>query len=163
MGNIRVCANLRSGIRVLTFIVGIAQMSGAQAVSQLNASEPPASSTKAGQKQPLGDTNPPSICISAGKAAEPAAHGPHAVTLSWHASVPATTSDNDVISCYLIYRTAVSWNPGTAPLIGVTHAPDTNYVDLHVESGNYYYAVRAVSHRGVQSKFSKELPVQVPH
>ena len=66
------------------------------------------------------------------------------------------------LNCYLIYRTADYFDPKSAPIIGVTRAPDTTYVDLHVEPGSYHYAVRAVSVAGAKSDFSKELPVQVP-
>jgi len=90
------------------------------------------------------------------------AHGPRTVTLSWHASIPATTSDADAITCYLIYRTADYFDPKSPPIIGVTRAPDTTYVDLHVEPESYHYAVLAVSAAGAKSDFSKELPVQVP-
>ena len=155
--------SLGSSMSVLSiFILGIAQMSGAQLASKLSASAAVLTSTKAGHQQTLADANPPGICTSAAKTAQPAAHGPHTATLSWHASVPGGPNSNDAISCYLIYRTADSWDPDKAPMVGVTRAPNTTYVDLHVESGNYYYAVRAVSHGGAQSKFSRELPVQVP-
>jgi hypothetical protein len=156
--------NLGTTTRLLTvLIIGIAQVSVAQVVSGSTADAPLPANTKAGQHPSPAGVRRPEICVtSAEQAAHLLAHGPRTVTLSWHASIPATRSDADAISCYLIYRTADYFDPRSAPIIGVTRAPDTTYVDLHVEPGSYHYAVRAVSVAGAKSDFSRKLPVNVP-
>jgi len=151
--------NLRISIGVLGCVTGIAQMSSAQVVSSLLAAQPSppvAGNTKARQQQASGPTNQP--CETAAKeAAQLSAHGSHTVTLSWQSSVPAK---DDPIKCYVVYRGVNSFNEKAVPL-GVTYAPQTTHIDLRVEPGHYFYAVKAVSEHEMESKFSEVLPVEV--
>lgn len=150
-------------LRLLTIvIVCFVQTSFVHVTSERRAGTPAANYTEAGHLQPAEDLKLPDICItSADSTSRVAASGPHTVKLSWHASVPASTKKTDAIACYLVYRSFNSSVPRNEP-IGVTRVPDTTYSDFHVQPGNYYYVVRAVSRTGAKSGFSKVLPVAVP-
>ena len=113
------------------------------------------------QKQASAGTNLPQRCQPSADETQPSEAWPHNVKLSWNASVPLTTSTSDQIRCYLVYRSATPPDTDTIP-IGITLAPETTYLDLHVKPGDYYYAVRAVNVGGETSDFSKNVPVQVP-
>jgi hypothetical protein len=152
--------NLRMSSRVLVvFIAGISQATGAQVA--FNLSDPPFSpvADKAKPRQQAGDTTNIQHCETAAKeAAQLSPHGSHTVTLSWQASMPAK---DDPVKCYVVYRGVDSFDEKAAVPIGVAYAPQTTLVDLRVDSGSYFYAVKAVSQHEQQSKFSEVLPVQV--
>jgi hypothetical protein len=152
--------NLRMSSRILVvFIAGISQATGAQVA--FNLSDPPFSpvADKAKPRQQTGDTTNIQHCETAAKeAAQLSPHGSHTVTLSWQASVPAK---DDPVKCYVVYRGVDSFDEKAAVPIGVAYAPQTTLVDLRVDPGSYFYAVKAVSQHEQQSRFSEVLPVQV--
>jgi hypothetical protein len=150
------------GLTVI-FIAGMSQvMAQAPRMNDKSLQETATQRADPVQKLVSATTSLPDICKTSVGEAQPSVHGPHSVKLSWNASVPLTTSRNDEISCYLVYRSA-SPPDKNATLIGIALAPETTYIDLHVESGSYYYAVRAVNVGGSKSDFSKDVSVQVAH
>jgi len=153
--------NLCITLRVLVVLIaGISQATGAQVAfhSVLPSSSPTTDKTKA-EQQPGSDPTNIQHCEAAAKeAAQLPGHGSHTVTLSWQASIPAK---DDSIRCYVVYRDVNSFDEKVAVPIGVTYAPATTLVDLRVEPGNYFYAVKAVSQHEQESRFSQVLPVQV--
>lgn len=153
--------NLRISRRVLVvFVIGISLATWAQVASNLIAGptlSPVADKTKPGQQQAGNPTNIQHCETAAKQAAQLSPHGSHTVTLSWQASVPAK---DDPVKCYVVYRGLNSFDEKAIP-VGVTYAPETTHVDLRVEPGKYFYAVKAVSQHEQESKFSEALPVKV--
>ena len=88
--------------------------------------------------------------------------GGHRVMLSWKASAPADSSHTAAIG-YCIYRsTGRKDSPpqlvNSVPFSGITCTDD------FVENGNkYFYAVRAVSAKGVSSIRSNVAPARIPN
>jgi len=152
--------SLRVSLVLVVFIIGICLTSWAQVAPNLIAGpklSPVPDKTNPAQPQAGEKTN--IACETAAKkAAQVAAHGSHTVTVSWKPSVPA---EGDPVECYVVYRNVNSFDEKTVIPIGVTYAPKTTLVDLRVEPGSYFYAVKAVSQHQLESKFSEVLPVQV--
>ncbi|MBZ5705511.1 MAG: hypothetical protein LAN63_09160 [Acidobacteriia bacterium] len=78
------------------------------------------------------------------------------VTLTWTASVSASKASPDPVKGYNVYRGTTSHAYDPKP-INAAPVEDTTYVDLSVEVGQkYFYAVKTVTVKGVESVPSNE-------
>ncbi|MGO9124480.1 MAG: hypothetical protein ACLP6G_06280 [Terriglobales bacterium] len=85
----------------------------------------------------------------------------HRVALSWIPGGPSSTTGEDVISGYNVYRRNALAKQYTR--INSDLVPDANYVDDSVRSGQtYYYQTTAVNNRGMESGPSNQVKVVVP-
>lgn len=147
---------------IAVFLAGMAD-SAAQVKPGLSATPSPAAATHqlVSQKQPSTTATSPAACNALGNTA--AAHpGNHTVSLSWNASVPATSSSRDAVIGYIVYRSTKPHDTKALP-INIQRLVDTKCVDTQVVPGEtYYYVTRAVSARGALSGPSNEVRVKVP-
>jgi hypothetical protein len=91
----------------------------------------------------------------------PRAKGGHRVILSWNASPPADAKHSTAVG-YCLYRGTTRKAPPTER-VNIVPFVGTRCIDDLVESGKtYYYAVRAISARGVTSIVSKPAPASIP-
>ena len=139
-------------------ICGIAQVSG-----QL----PRASTQGAAKAPPLGQDVPPCASTlsspSAGHAPSQVNPSAHSVTLSWKASVPRSSSQQDAIQGYYVYRSLTSNRYDDSNRINSKPLPGTQCVDTSVETpGTYFYIVRAVAGSGMKSDPSNQVTAVIP-
>jgi hypothetical protein len=88
---------------------------------------------------------------------------PHSVILSWNTAVPFSSSAQDAIQGYYVYRSFASEAYAEASRISESPVQGTRCVDATVDPEKaYYYVVKAVSQRGTQSGSSVEIRVVVP-
>jgi hypothetical protein len=92
---------------------------------------------------------------------------PHGIKLSWHASVPASTSSVDAVAGYNIFRRESGKDcqqPGnTCEKINEVLILGTSCTDYSVQPGHtYVYQAQAVSAGKVASKFSREARAVMP-
>lgn len=89
--------------------------------------------------------------------------GPHSVTLTWNASVPASASPGDAVTGYYVYRTSSSQPTfSESDRMNVIPIQGTRCIDLTVESKRTYsYSVRAVA-GNAQSGYSRPILVSIP-
>lgn len=93
---------------------------------------------------------------------------PHVIKLTWDPSVPASTSHEDAVAGYYIFRResgkgcdqSGSHCQQLNPSAPIKHA---GCIDYHVEPGHtYIYQARAVSVRGTLSGFSNQAKATLP-
>jgi len=87
---------------------------------------------------------------------------PHRVTLSWLPSTPSSTTGQDSVSGYNVYRR----NASSIRYIRLNSdpVPDTLYVDNSVRSGETYsYQTTAVNYGGIESAPSNQVKVTIPY
>jgi hypothetical protein len=90
----------------------------------------------------------------------------HTVKLSWGASVPASVpagkSPRDPVVGYNVYRSTTS-HDSNPKRINSKLCADTTYTDPGVEAGKtYFYVIRSVTAKGVESGPSNEARVAMP-
>jgi len=88
--------------------------------------------------------------------------GSHTVTLTWNESASAGKREADPVIGYNVYRGTKSQVYGPEP-INALPIEGTKFVDTGVESGKtYYYVVKTVTSRKVESVLSNETVVIIP-
>ncbi|MGH9498267.1 MAG: hypothetical protein ACRD3L_03925 [Terriglobales bacterium] len=86
----------------------------------------------------------------------------HSVKLSWHPSTAATKLPRDAVVGYNIYRSSVLHDPKPERLNSKLWT-STTYVDKEAEAGKtYFYVIRGVTAKGVESGPSNEIKVVMP-
>ena len=88
---------------------------------------------------------------------------PHSVTLTWNASIPASRSAKDLIKGYYVYRSRKSHKYVKSDRLNTDAIVGMSCIDRAVEPrATYFYSVKAVSERGVESEFSAEVKAVIP-
>lgn len=107
-------------------------------------------------RQPI----PASNATSASVESVASSSKPHSVRLSWVASIPVSSSPDNAVLGYNVYRR----DPGTEyEKINKDLIPHTSCVDYLVTSRHtYYFATKAVSANGLVGKPSPEVQVVIP-
>jgi len=125
-------------------ISGIAQVS-----EQLPHAPTKGVATTAPSAQEAPPCASPSPSSSAGGAPSQVSPKTHSVTLSWKASVPRSSSKQDAIQGYNVYRTLNSNQYDNASKMNTKPLPGTQCVDTAVEPGRtYFYVVKALDRNG---------------
>jgi hypothetical protein len=147
---------LRTG---LAFIVMLAGATGS-AQLRIQVPDPPLqgtirSSVSTGNIQSCWTTPPPPKNGST----DP----PHSVTLSWKAPTVRSTSKQDAVVGYYVYRrTNPSIDYQDRDALNSVLLPDTQCVDRAVTSGVYFYVVKAVAGNNLKSDRSNEARATIP-
>jgi len=89
--------------------------------------------------------------------------GPHSVTLSWNASVPRSSTKDDAIVGYYVYRSGTSNSYNDSNQLNSEPLPGTQCIDTNVAPrGKYFYVVRAIAGNKKKSGNSNEAPATIP-
>ncbi|MGA7078652.1 MAG: hypothetical protein WBQ43_24715 [Terriglobales bacterium] len=146
---------------VLTLAVsGIAQVSGQRPHAPtmgIAATTPPTQ-----EVPPCASTAPSPASGRAPSQVNPRAHS---VTLSWKASLPRSSSKQDAIQGYNVYRSLKSNQYDRASKINTNPLPGTQCVDTTVEPRRtYFYVVKSVagSENGPESGRSNQATAPIP-
>jgi len=117
-------------------------------------------------------TSPPQIvppCASipsnssAGHSASQSKSGAHSVTLSWNASIPRSSTKDDAILGYYVYRSSTSNSYDDSNQLNSEPLPGTQCIDRTVAPrGKYFYVVRAIAGNKKKSGNSNEAPATIP-
>ena len=159
-----------SPIRTLRAILGVVAVVVSLAISsigQVNQQLPHAPTQGAAKAAPSTQNVPPcaspSSNSSLGHATSQAGSSGHSVTLSWKASIPRSTQQQDAIQGYYVYRSGTSNSYNDANQMNSDPLPGTQCIDTAVAPrGRYFYVVRAVAANGKKSDSSNEAPVEIP-
>ena len=139
-------------------ISGIAQVS-----EQLPHAPTKGVATTAPSAQEAPPCASPSPSSSAGGAPSQVSPKTHSVTLSWKASVPRSSSKQDAIQGYNVYRSLKSNQYDNTSKINAKPLPGTQCVDTGVEpQTTYFYVVKAVAGSGKESGSSNQATAPIP-
>ena len=148
-------------------VVGVFGSLAISSIAQVGGQRPHAPTQGEAKAVPLAQDVPPCASTSSSSSAGhvPAKVNPsaHSVTLSWKASVPRSSSQQDAIQGYYVYRSLTSNSYDDSKRINSKPLPGTECIDTAVEpSGKYFYVVRAVAGSGVKSDPSNEATAVIP-
>ena len=106
---------------------------------------------------------PSPISSAAGRAPSQVNPKAHSVTLSWKASPPRSSSKQDAIQGYNVYRSLKSNHYDNTSKINTKLLPGTQCVDTAVEPRRtYFYVVKAVAGSGRESGPSNQATAPIP-
>ena len=136
-------------------------------IAQVNKLLPHAPIQEAAKAAPPAQNVPPCASTlsnsSASHAPSQANPSGHSVTLSWKASVPRSSSQQDAIQGYYVYRSGTSKSYDDSSRMNSEPLPGTQCIDTAVAPrGQYFYVVRAIAASGMKSDPSNEAPVVIP-
>lgn len=142
-----------SPIRMLARMLGVAGVFGSLAISgiaQVRGQLPHAPSQGEAKAATTAQNVP--ACASTSSSSS-SGHAPsnvnpsaHFVTLSWKASVPRSSSQQDSIQGYYVYRSLTSNSYDDSNRINSKPLPGTHCIDTAVtRPGKYFYVVKAVA------------------
>jgi hypothetical protein len=148
-------------------VVGVVISLAISGITQISGQNPGARSQGETKTAPPAQNVPPCASTSSSSSAD---HAPsqvnpsaHSVTLSWKASVPRSSSQQDAVQGYNVYRSLTSNKYDDSNKINSKPLPGTQCVDTAVEPrGTYFYVVRAVARSGVRSYPSNQATVLIP-
>ena len=139
---------LQRGLGIAILVVGLSLQANGY-------NEPDSQSCRDG-RQPIPASNGTTASIESVASSSK----PHSVRLSWMANIPVSSSPDNAILGYNVFRR----DPGTEyEKINKDLMQHTGCVDYLVTSGHtYYYETKAVSANGLVSKPSPEVQVVIP-
>jgi hypothetical protein len=155
------CLNSTRILRtLLAAVLSLATSGIAQLSEQLPQTPIQGAATAGLPAQELPPCTPPSPAGRTPSQPNPKAHS---VTLSWKASVPRSSSKQDAIQGYNVYRSLKSNQYGNAIKVNTNPLPGTQCVDTAVEpQTTYFYVVKAVAGSGKESGPSNQATAPVP-
>jgi len=143
-------------IRILGTLLAVVLSLAISGIAQVSGQLPHAPTEGAATTAPPAQEVPPCASTlsssSAGRASSRVNPSAHSVTLSWKASVPKSSSKQDAIQGYNVYRSLKSNKYGDRNRINAKPLPGTQCVDTAVETRKtYFYVVKAVAGSGRES------------
>jgi hypothetical protein len=158
--------NSSNPITILGTILAVVLCLAISGIAQVGGDLPLAPTVKTVMSAPFAQEVPqcasPLSSSSTGHAPSQVNARAHSVTLSWKASVPRSSSQQDAIQGYYVYRSLTSNKYDDTKKINAKPLSGTQCVDTAVEPQvTYFYVVRAISGRGMSNN-SNEATAPIP-
>ncbi len=157
-----------NGIKILATLLAVVLSLATSGIAQVSEQLPHAPTKGVATTAPPTQEVPPCawpspISSAAGRAPSQVNPKAHSVTLSWKASPPRSSSKQDAIQGYNVYRSLKSNHYDNTSKINTKLLPGTQCVDTAVEPRRtYFYVVKAVAGSGRESGPSNQATAPIP-
>jgi hypothetical protein len=154
-------------IRILGPVLAVVVSLAISGIAQVSGLLPDAPTQGGAKAVPSAQNLPPCASTpsssSTGHASSQANQSAHSVTLTWNASIPRSSSKQDVILGYYVYRSGTSNSYNDTKQLNSEPLPGTQCIDRAVApGGKYFYVVKAIAGNKLKSDSSNEAAVLIP-